>query len=83
MCRPGSAGRNRAKVEKLEFVATYPFPAKEMLMIGFHATVKKAEFHLSGEVDSVRWFPISDAPDQLRHGSIAWQLVSTVANKLS
>lgn len=71
------------KVEKLEFVATYPFPAKEMLMIGFHATVKKAEFHLSGEVDSVRWFPISDAPDQLRHGSIAWQLVSTVANKLS
>ena len=67
------------KVEKLEFVATYPYPAKEMLMIGFHATVKKSEFHLSGEVDSVRWFPISHAPNHLRHGSIAWQLVTAVA----
>ena len=71
------------KVDKLEFVATYPYPKKEMLMIGFQATVKKTEFHLSGEVDYVRWFPISHAPDQLRHGSIAWQLVTAVANKRS
>ncbi len=65
-------------VEKLEFIQSYPYEKKEMLMLGFHATVKKAEFHLSGEVDAVEWFPLETALGQLREGSIAWQLVSTV-----
>lgn len=65
-------------VEKLEFIQSYPYEKKEMLMLGFHATVKKAEFHLSGEVDAVKWFPLETALGQLREGSIAWQLVSTV-----
>lgn len=67
------------KVENVEFIRTYPYEKKEMLMIGFKATVKKADFHLSGEVDSVQWFPLPEAPRQLRDGSIAWQLVTTVS----
>ena len=69
-------------VETLEFVRSYPYEKKEMLMLGFHATVKKADFHLSGEVDAVQWFPLATALDHLRPGSIAWQLVKTVKEKL-
>ena len=65
-------------VEELQFIKTYPYDKKEMLMIGFKASVKKAEFKLSGEVDSVKWFSFEEALSQLREGSIAWQLVKTV-----
>ena len=65
-------------VEALQFIKTYPYDKKEMLMIGFKACVKKAEFKLSGEVDSVKWFSFEEALSQLREGSIAWQLVKTV-----
>lgn len=65
-------------VETLDFVRSYPYEKKEMLMLGFHATVKKADFHISGEVDAVEWFPLSTATEKLRPGSIAWQLVSRV-----
>lgn len=64
-------------VEKLQFIKTYPLDRKEMLMIGFKACVKKAEFKLSGEVDSVKWFSFDEALEQIREGSIAWQLVKT------
>lgn len=65
-------------VETLQFIQSYPYEKKEMLMLGFLATVKKADFHISGEVDSVEWFPLSTADEKLRPGSIAWQLVSRV-----
>lgn len=65
-------------VETLEFIRSYPYEKKEMLMLGFLATVKKTDFHISGEVDSVEWFPLCAADDKLRPGSIAWQLVSRV-----
>lgn len=65
-------------VEELKFIKTYPYDKKEMLMIGFKASVKKADFKLSGEVDAVKWFAFGDALNQLREGSIAWQLVKTV-----
>ena len=35
------------EVEKVQFVKTYPYEAKEMLMLGFKAEVKKSEFVLS------------------------------------
>lgn len=70
-------------VEKLEFIRSYPYEKKEMLMLGFHAAVRKKDFTLSGEVDSVEWFPLSIATEKLRHGSIAWQLVNEVKQKRS
>lgn len=69
------------KVEKLDFIGTYPYLKKEMLMVGFQASVRKSAFHISGEVDAVKWFPLADAPKQLREHSIAWQLVSTVIQR--
>lgn len=68
-------------VEKLEFVRSYPFEKKEMLMLGYKSTVKKAAFHTSGEVDSVEWVKFEDALGKVREGSIAWQLVKSVIEK--
>lgn len=62
-------------VEKLHFIKTYPYEQKEMLMIGFKAEVKKADFIISTEVDSVEWVKFEDALSKLREGSIARQLV--------
>ena len=68
-------------VISLEYIRSYPYDKKEMLMLGYKANVKKAAFQLSGEVDSVKWVPLSGALDMLREGSIAWQLVKKVACK--
>ena len=51
-------------------------------MLGYKATVKKADFNLSREVDSVEWVKFENALDKLREGSIAWQLVKTVIEAL-
>ena len=64
--------------ELLEFIKSYPYAAKEMLMLGFKARVKKAEFKLSKEVESAEWVRFQDAAEKLREGSIARQLVETV-----
>lgn len=65
-------------VIELSFVRSYPYDKKEMLMLGYKAVVKKQEFRLSGEVDSVEWVPFDRALAMLREGSIAWQLVKSV-----
>ncbi len=62
-------------VVKLEYIRSYPYEKKEMLMLGYKAVVRKAEFQLSGEVDSAVWVKYEDALGLLREGSIAWQLV--------
>lgn len=47
-------------------------------MLGYKASVKKSDFKISGEVDSVSWVKFEHALGLLREGSIAWQLVKTV-----
>ena len=69
------------KVEKLEFIRSYPYEKKEMLMLGYKATVKKQDFKLSGEVDSAEWVKYENALSLLREGSIAWLLVSSVTEQ--
>ena len=68
-------------VETLQFISSYPYEKKEMLMLGYKATVKKQEFKLSSEVDSVEWVKFDNALALLREGSIAWQLVKTVVGE--
>lgn len=63
------------EVTALEYIQSYPYEKKEMLMLGYKASVKKGEFHLSGEVDAVEWFSFEEALSKVREGSIAWQLV--------
>lgn len=65
-------------VEELEFISSYPYEKKEMLMLGYRAVVKKQSFKLSAEVDSAEWVKYEDALALLRKGSIAWQLVKRV-----
>ena len=65
-------------VESLQFISSYPYEKKEMLMLGYKATVKKQEFKLSGEVETVEWVKLDRALSMLREGGIAWQLVKTV-----
>jgi len=68
-------------VESLEFIRSYPYEKKEMLMLGYKAMVKKKDFKLSGEVDSVEWVKFENALLYLREGSIAWQLVKSSIEK--
>ena len=68
-------------VISLEYIQSYPFERKEMLMLGFKANVNKEPFVLSGEVDAAEWVPFSEALGKLREGSIAWQLVKQVIEK--
>lgn len=65
-------------VEELQFIQTYPYERKDMLMLGFWTKVKKANFVLSKEVDEAKWFAFEDALEQMKEGSIAWQLVKAV-----
>jgi len=65
-------------VDSLEYIKSYPYDKKEMLMIGYKANVKKENFKISNEVDSVEWIKYEDALNKLREGSIGWQLVKTV-----
>lgn len=66
------------KVEEIRFVRSYPYEKKEMLMLGFHAKVKKADLALSVEVDDAEWVKFEEALGKIREGSIAWQLVKEV-----
>ena len=66
------------QVTDLQFIKSYPYEKKEMLMLGYKANVKKEDFTLSGEVDAVKWIKLENALDLLREGGIAWQLVKTV-----
>lgn len=65
-------------VERLEFIGSYPYEKKEMLMLGYKATVRKRDFVLSQEVDAAEWVKYEKALSLLREGSIAWQLVKRV-----
>ena len=66
------------KVYDLQYIQSYPYDKKSMLMLGFLAQVNKKEFVLSGEVDSASWFSFDEAIGSLREGSIAYQLVKQV-----
>lgn len=68
--------------EKVEYIRSYYYEKRDMLMLGFLAHVKKKEFTLSGEVDSAEWFPLEKAVEQVREGSIAWELVKECQEKM-
>lgn len=71
------------QVDELRYIRSYPYEKKEMLMLGYKASVKKQDFVLSKEVDSAEWVKPEDALELLREGSIAWQLVKAVKEEYS
>ena len=70
------------KVQELEYISSYYYEKKELLMAGFKCNVLKREFSNSKEVDNIGWFSFDEALKLLREGSIAHQLFTDVRNKL-
>ena len=68
-------------VESLEFISSFPYEKKDMLMLGYKATVKKRELKLSGEVDSAEWVAYDKALSLLTEGSVAYSLVKAVIDR--
>ena len=69
------------QVDSVEYIGSYPYEKKDMLMLGYKATVKKKELNLSGEVDSAKWVKFDEELPHLRDGSVAKRLVEAVINK--
>lgn len=65
------------KPYNIEFVESYPMEAPELLMLGFTARVKKAEFTISFELKEAKWFNEKEALDVLQkeNATIAYKLV--------
>lgn len=61
-------------VRELRYMGSWPYPRKDMLMLGFLALADKAPLRLSDEVDSARWVPFAEAPGLIREGTIARRL---------
>ncbi len=61
--------------QSVRYVRSDWLAQKDQLMLGFLARVRKQAFTLSREVDAARWFPLADAPNQVRAGSIAQRLI--------
>ncbi len=70
------------KPYNVEYINSYPFDKKEMIMLGFMARIKKDEFQLSGEVERADWFKLEEARDKLRDASIAQRLVEDCIERL-
>ena len=64
------------QLKELSIQKTWWHGKRNQLMIGFVGRAKKAEFRLSGEVDSVQWIPVAEAPALMHPGkSISTELV--------
>jgi NAD+ diphosphatase len=68
-------------VKSLQFIKSYPYEKRGMLMLGYKANVSKQSLKLSGEVDSAQWVKLEEALSLLREGSIGWQLVKTISEE--
>lgn len=58
------------------------YEARDQLMIGFMARVKKSELTLSSEVLSGEWFTADEAVQKVRPGSIIQELIRRAKEKL-
>lgn len=70
------------KPYSIEYINSYTFDKKEMLMLGFMARLKKADFYLSKEIESAEWFPINDALGKLRKTTVAAKLVENCIERI-
>lgn len=70
------------KTESISYIGSYYHAKSDLLMLGFLAKVKKAELCISCEVDRADWFLLEEAPEKVRQGSIAQQLILDSMKKL-
>ncbi|MDE6189417.1 MAG: NUDIX domain-containing protein [Clostridia bacterium] len=70
------------KVDELEFVGTYWFDKKDMLMTAFIATTKDRDIKLSKEVDEAYWEDAKVALGKVHpEGSVSYTLVKKFGEK--
>lgn len=50
-------------VIKCQYVSSYYFEPKQLIMIGFIAYVNKSDFRKSAEVDDIRWYQLDEVDD--------------------
>ena len=66
------------ETKSLAYIKSGYYDEKGMLMLGYKAEVKKAEFNVSSEEETAEWVPFSEVLSKLRTGSTAWKLVKDV-----
>lgn len=59
----------------VQYIKSYYYEKRDMLMLGFVAFANKCDLNLSIEVDEAGWFTFDEALTKLREGSIAIQLL--------
>lgn len=65
-------------VKSINYMGSYFYEKKEMLMLGYVAFVKTKEFVKSVEVDEVGWYDFETAIGMVRDGSIAQKHLTAV-----
>jgi NAD+ diphosphatase len=65
-------------VDDVRYVASYPHPTRDILILGMLARVRKRPFNSSPEVDGIGWFPMDGIEDRLRPGSTGRRLLAAV-----
>lgn len=68
------------KVSSVKYMNSYPYPKKNMLMIGFVSYVNSINFNISTEVDKAKWFSLEEALDKLKDARIALHLLNDYLN---
>lgn len=59
----------------IQFIKSYYYEKRDMLMLGFVAFAEKCPLSVSVEVDAAEWVPLEEAAGRLKDGSIAMQLL--------
>lgn len=59
-----------------KYLGSYYYAKRDNLMLGYICKVKKGELKLSAEVDNAEWFPLKNAAQLLRQGSVAQNLLN-------
>lgn len=62
-------------VRQVQYIGSYYYEKRDNLMLGFACTVEKAPLQISVEVDTAGWFPLEQAKELLRPGSVAAALL--------
>lgn len=61
------------QVKDLQYLASYYYEKRDMLMLGYVVEVELDDFKISGEVDAIKWFKLDEANHYVREGSIAYE----------
>ncbi len=68
-------------VAEIEYINSYVYPNRDLLMVGFKCMVNKSKFISSPEVDEIAWYDLDGSENYLREGSIARRLVETIIER--